>query len=81
MIQLWSAWLTARSSWCLAPSGRQVPGTGHGGPERSSPAGQVPVCRGARALCGVSVREDLGSGAFFVHPGTHNPPESPNTPS
>jgi hypothetical protein len=47
----------------------------------SLPGGAGPcVRRGARALCGVSVREDLGLRVFFVHPGTPNPPASPNTP-
>ena len=62
-------------------SGKRVPGTGHGGPGVSFPDGAGPcACRGARALCGVSVREHLGLRECFVHPRTPNPPASQNAP-
>jgi hypothetical protein len=52
MIRLWSAWLTASSSWRLA--GKHVPGTGHGGGCHSQ-TGQVPVRAVGRGCCAVSV--------------------------
>jgi hypothetical protein len=65
-------------SWITWPSGRQARDAG---PERSFPGGPgTCACRGARVSCGGRVREYLGSGEFFVHPGAQNPPASQNTP-
>jgi hypothetical protein len=43
--------------------------------------GRVPVVAVMRERAVVlHIGEGSGSGAFFVHPGTQNPPVSPNAP-
>jgi MFS family permease len=64
-----------------APSGGQAAGAGRWRCGHSRARGAVPVdaVRRERAVV-LHIGEDSGSGEFFVHPGTQNPPGSQNTP-
>jgi hypothetical protein len=64
-----------------APLCKQVPGTGHDGAAVIPGRGAGTCgCRDARERCGVSYRGGFWIRGVFVHPGTQNPPVSPNTP-